>query len=134
MDLRVARLRVVEARIARLGTVTSEGRPHLVPCCFALHRDVAYTAVDAKPKSTFALRRVDNILARGAASLLIDHYDEDWSALWWIRLDGVGRLVDSPVETEEARQTLVDKYPQYGQVAIPGPFIAIDIETWRTWP
>jgi PPOX class probable F420-dependent enzyme len=134
MDLSVARRRVVEARIARLGTVTSEGRPHLVPCCFALRGEVAYTAVDAKPKSTLALRRIDNILAHGAASLLVDFYDEDWSALWWIRLDGVGRLIDSPTETEDALQALLEKYPQYGKVAIPGPFIAIDIETWRTWP
>jgi PPOX class probable F420-dependent enzyme len=134
MDLSLARQRVREAAIGRLATVTSSGRPHLVPCCFALRDDTAYSAVDAKPKSTFALRRIDNLLGNPVASLLVDHYEADWAALWWVRLDGTGRVVTSPVESEEAKRALAAKYPQYGRVAIPGPVIALDIETWRTWP
>jgi PPOX class probable F420-dependent enzyme len=134
MDLSLARQRVHEASVGRLGTVTSSGRPHMVPCCFALCDDTAYTAVDAKPKSTFALRRIDNLVGNPAASLLIDHYEADWAALWWVRLDGTGRVVNSPVESEEAKRALTGKYPQYGRVAIPGPVIALDIETWRSWP
>jgi PPOX class probable F420-dependent enzyme len=134
MDIDLARQRVHSARIGRLGTVTENGRAHLVPCCFVLHDDVVYTAVDAKPKSTLALRRVDNILARGSACLLIDHYEEDWSALWWVRLDGNGRLVDSDEESVTAQRALKAKYPQYRDLAIPGPVIALDVETWRSWP
>jgi PPOX class probable F420-dependent enzyme len=134
MHLSVAKERVNVARVARLGTVTSTGWPHLVPCCFVLADEVAYTAVDAKPKSTLALRRIDNIVARGAASLLVDHYDEDWSALWWVRLDGTGRVVDSRAESEHAKGALVAKYPQYQRVAIPGPVIALDVDRWRFWP
>jgi PPOX class probable F420-dependent enzyme len=134
MDPSLARSRVQEASVGRLGTITSSGRPHLVPCCFVLRDDTAYTAVDAKPKSTLALRRIDNLVGNPAASLLIDHYEEDWSALWWVRLDGSGRVVDSPAESEAAKKALVSKYPQYGQLAIPGPVIALEIETWRAWP
>ena len=117
-----------------MGTVAGSDRAHLVPCCFALVDSVAYTAVDSKPKSTLALRRIDNIVAHPAVCLLIDHYEEDWSALWWVRLDGSGRLVDSASEIEEAKQALLAKYPQYRRLAIPGPVVALEIQRWTSWP
>jgi PPOX class probable F420-dependent enzyme len=123
--------------VARLGTVSADGRPHLVPCCFALAPDtgdIIYTAVDAKPKSTLALKRVDNILRTGVASLLVDHYEEDWSALWWVRADGRARLVERPDERDRALAALRDKYEQYATVALPGPVIAIDVDRWSAWP
>lgn len=134
MDATMARRRVEEAPVARLATVGAEGRPHLVPCCFALAGQIAYSAVDDKPKSAGKLRRIRNIEAQPAVSLLVDHYEANWSALWWVRLDGSARLVDSPSEFERARVTLQTKYPQYGQVAIRGPIIAIDIGRWVAWP
>jgi PPOX class probable F420-dependent enzyme len=134
MDIDLARRRVHSARIARLGTVTENGRAHVVPCCFVLLGDVVYTAVDAKPKSTLALRRIANIVARHSACLLIDHYEEDWSSLWWVRLDGTGRLVDSEDESYAAKRALAEKYSQYRDLAIPGPVIGLDVETWRSWP
>ena len=104
-----------------------------MPCCFALLDSVAYTAVDGKPKSTLALRRIDNIVAHSAVCLLIDHYEEDWSALWWVRLTAPAacRLSHGGRRSEAG---LVAKYPQYGQLAIPGPVIALDIQTWTAWP
>jgi len=134
MDIAEARRRVESARVGRLGTVTAEGQPHLVPCCFVLQEDVVYTAVDAKPKSSLALRRIDNISAHAWASLLVDHYEEDWSALWWVRLDGTGRVVDSGDEIAQAKRGLAAKYPQYENVAIPGPVIGISVKRWRAWP
>jgi PPOX class probable F420-dependent enzyme len=134
------RTRLARARVGRLGTVSADGRPHLVPCCFALDADPSdiihtiYTAVDAKPKSTLALKRVDNILRTGVASLLVDHYEEDWSALWWVRADGGARLVERPDEQERALAGLRDKYEQYATVALPGPVIAIDVDRWSAWP
>jgi PPOX class probable F420-dependent enzyme len=128
------RARVGEARVARLGTVTEDGRPHLVPCCFALVGDTAYSAVDAKPKSTLALRRLANLRARGQASLLVDHYDEDWSTLWWVRVDGAGRVVDAGRERDAALAALAAKYDQYRRDPPPGPVVAVDITTWRAWP
>lgn len=134
MDLGLARQRVESAGVARLGTTRPDGRPHLVPCCFVLRDDIVYSAVDAKPKSTLGLRRIKNIVARPAFCLLVDHYDEDWSTLWWVRLDGTGRVVDSRPEVDQAKRALTAKYPQYHQVSIPGAVIALEIATWTSWP
>ena len=85
------RRRGSEARSGVLSTITAQGRPHAVPCCFVLDGEVVYSAVDAKPKSTLALRRLDNLAAHRHACLLVDCYDDDWSELWWIRMDCNGR-------------------------------------------
>jgi PPOX class probable F420-dependent enzyme len=129
------RTRLADARVARLATVTREGRPHLVPCCFAVDGDVVVTAVDdVKPKSSMALRRLDNLAANPEVSLLVDHYADDWSTLWWIRVDGVGRVVVEPSERSRAVELLAGKYRQYAAEAALGAVIAIDIHTWRAWP
>jgi PPOX class probable F420-dependent enzyme len=134
VEASVMRAQVAGARVGRLATVTDEGRPHLVPCCFALVGDTVYSAVDAKPKSTLALRRLANVRATGHASLLVDHYDEDWSALWWVRVDGAGRVVDSGPERDTALAALATKYEQYRRTSPPGPVVALDITRWRAWP
>ncbi len=128
------RERVAGARVARLGTVTVDGAPHLVPCCFALAGDTAYSAVDGKPKSTLALRRLANVRANPHASLLVDHYAEDWSTLWWVRVDGTGRVIEGGPERDRALALLGDKYEQYRRQPPPGPVVALDITTWRAWP
>jgi PPOX class probable F420-dependent enzyme len=136
MDAGEMRQRVAEARVARLGTVTAEGHPHLVPCCFALDGDVVYTAVDeVKSKTTRALRRLENIRLRPAVSLLVDHYDDDWSTLWWIRMDGDASIADegSPDEQTGLR-LLVEKYEPYRNGRLSGPVITIAITRWRAWP
>ena len=135
MDPALARRRVADARVARLGTVTEDGRPHLVPCCFTLVDDTVVTAVDAKPKSTLALRRLANVRAHPAASVLVDHYDDvDWSLLWWVRVDGTARVLDQGAERERALAALAAKYPQYRRTPPPGAVIALDISAWRAWP
>ena len=95
-----------------------------------------YTAVDdVKPKSTVRLRRLDNIRARPRVSLLVDEYSEDWSALWWIRLDGRARLAAERSDEEgAARQLLTAKYEQYRRRPPPGPVIALDVDCWSAWP
>ncbi len=127
------RQRVEEARSAVLSTVTAEGRPHAVPCCFVLTGDVVYSAVDAKPKSTLALRRLDNLAANPAACLLVERYDDDWSRLWWIRVDGTARVLVDGDERDHALDLLAAKYHQYQETRPPGPVIAIDISDWRSW-
>jgi PPOX class probable F420-dependent enzyme len=121
--------RLARARVGRLATVTAAGRPHVVPVCFALTGGRIYTAVDAKPKSTRALRRLENVRATGRASLLVDHYDEDWSQLWWVRVDGRAEVVDS----DAALDALAAKYEQYRADRPAGPVIAITPERWRSW-
>jgi PPOX class probable F420-dependent enzyme len=134
MDLVLAAQRVHDARVGRLGTMTNESRPHLVPVCFALVDDIAYSAVDAKPKSTLDLRRLRNIQDTPATCLLVDHYDENWADLWWVRLDGSARVVGPGAEDERAKDALRAKYPQYETVAIPGSVIAFEIEQLTAWP
>ncbi|MGC1213075.1 MAG: TIGR03668 family PPOX class F420-dependent oxidoreductase [Micromonospora sp.] len=127
------RQRVGSARAARLATVDADGRPHLVVVCFVLLGDVAYHAVDEKPKRHRRLRRLENIQATGRACLLVDEYDEDWSKLWWVRLDGHGRLVDDPAEEATARATLAAKYPQYVERPPGGPVVAVGVTRWSAW-
>ncbi|MGH9097216.1 MAG: TIGR03668 family PPOX class F420-dependent oxidoreductase [Acidimicrobiales bacterium] len=136
MDATAMRRRVREARVGHLATVRADGRPHLVPCCFNLsgEDEVLYSAVDAKPKSTTALRRLDNLRANPSASLLVDHYGEDWSGLWWVRVDGIARIIGSGSEFDRALLQLTDKYEQYARQPPPGPVIAIDIRGWSGWP
>jgi PPOX class probable F420-dependent enzyme len=132
------RRRVTEARVARLATVTPDGGPHLVPVCYVLlaepsGADVVYTAVDHKPKRSGRLQRIANIEATGRAGLLVDAYDEDWSRLWWIRLDGRGRVVTDPAEATRAVDALVAKYRQYADRRPDGPVIAVDVTRWSGW-
>lgn len=119
--------------VARLATVAADGQPHIVPVCFVLLGETAYTAVDFKPKRGSRLRRTANIEATGHACLLVDCYSEDWTALWWVRLDGHGRVVADPAEAARATSALVDKYQQYVQRTPDGPVLAVDIARWSSW-
>lgn len=127
-----ARERFAAARVARLATSSEDGRPHLVPIVFTLARDVLYTAVDAKPKTTTALRRLANIAANPHVAVLADHYDDDWTQLWWVRADGIARIADGDDEHDGLR-LLAERYPQYTTHPPPGPVIAIDVDTWTGW-
>lgn len=104
-----------------------------MPCCFAVRADTVYTAVDAKPKSTRALQRLANVSVNPVASLVVDHYDDDWTQLWWVRVDGAARIVEDEVEMAHAAELLREKYAQYDTIAIDGPVIAIDVTRWRSW-
>lgn len=130
------RRRVEQARVARLATVAADGRPHLVPCCFAVVGDVLYSAVDpVKPKSTPSLRRLDNIGHNRAVSLLVDRYDERWARLWWVRLDGLAEVLDaSSARHATGADLLASKYPQYAGVPLDGPMIVVHVERWTAWP
>jgi PPOX class probable F420-dependent enzyme len=125
--------RVTAARVGRLATVDSDGHPHLVPVCFVAIADVIYSAIDDKPKRGGPLRRLANISATGRASLLIDEYAEDWSQLWWIRLDGAARIVNDPIEAQRAITALIGKYRQYEQHPPRGPVIAIEVARHNAW-
>ncbi|MBI3692389.1 MAG: pyridoxamine 5'-phosphate oxidase family protein, partial [Mycolicibacterium aromaticivorans] len=71
--------RFATATVARLATVTPDGPPHVVPIVFAVAESTIYTAVDGKPKTTQRLRRLANIEANPRVSILVDHYEDDWS-------------------------------------------------------
>ena len=120
--------------VARLATVGSGRRPHLVPICFALAGSTLFTAVDHKPKRTLALRRLANVAANPAVSVLADHYEDDWSRLWWVRADGLARIAE-PASADHARavELLSGRYEQYRRRPPEGPAIVIEFERWSGW-
>jgi PPOX class probable F420-dependent enzyme len=142
-----ARRRFAAARVARLATAqhpTAQGEPldrddtcvpHLVPIVFVVANDTIYSAVDAKPKRTTALRRLANVAANPAVAVLADHYDDrDWDALWWVRADGLGRIL--PPDDDEAVHAvtlLSDRYPQHREQRPAGPVLAVDVARWSGW-
>lgn len=119
--------------MARLGTIDPRGRPHLVPISFTLVDDVAYSAVDSKPKTTRRLQRVANIEREPRASLLVDHYDEDWTTVWWCFVTGRARVVYEGKEFDNAVRALADKYEQYEGNPPAGPAVVLEIDRWRGW-
>lgn len=130
-----ARRRFAAARVARLATADGAGRPHLVPITFAVDGDVLLSAVDHKPKRTTALRRLANVAANSQVSVLVDHYDDaDWSRLWWVRADGVGRVLE-PGEPAARRAValLAGRYPAYGERPPAGPVLEIEVRRWSGW-
>lgn len=129
-----ARERFRAARVARLATVAGTGDPHLVPITFALRGDMIVTAVDAKPKSGKRLRRLRDIAENPKVAVLVDHYREDWSALWWARADGTARvLTDGDVHYGAALDVLAARYPQYLRERPDGPVIEIVAARWSGW-
>jgi PPOX class probable F420-dependent enzyme len=133
MDMEAMRGLVSSAPVGHLATVRRDGRPHVVPICFVLLGERVYSAVDHKPKRHRHLQRLSNVAATGTASLLVDKYDDDWSRLWWVRLDGRARLVDNSAEAEQAIRSLTGKYPQYRDQPPSGPVLALDVQRWVGW-
>lgn len=129
-----ARRRFAQERVARLATADATGQPHLVPVVFALAGETLYSAVDRKPKRTTALRRLANVAVNPRVALLVDRYDDDWSALWWARADGRARVLEAgEAEARAALVALTQRYPQYAQTPPDGPVIAVDVERWLGW-
>ncbi len=125
--------RVAAAAVARLATVDPDGRPHLVPIAFALLGDTLYSAVDAKPKRSRVLRRIENARERPDVTVLVDHYEDDWTRLWWVRLQGRARVLDGDDESVRALEALAAKYEQYRDEPPGLPVLAVDVDDWRGW-
>jgi PPOX class probable F420-dependent enzyme len=128
--------RLRTARVGRLATVTPGGRPHVVPFVFALVAEPelrVYWAVDAKPKRSRRIRRLENIEHNAAAEFVVDEYDEDWDRLWWVRVAGAARILEPGPEEDLARAALRAKYPHHAEAPPPGPVVAIDVAKVTGW-
>jgi len=126
-----ARARFAEARVARLATVTPANDPHLVPICFAVQGDTIYSAVDAKPKSTPDLKRLRNIAMHPQVSLLVDHYEDDWVNVWWVRVDGTAEVHET---NAHGRDLLAAKYEQYRHSSDQlGRMVVVRATKWTSW-
>jgi len=122
------------ARVARLGTAGVDGAVRLVPICFAVVDDWVVGAVDHKPKRTGQLRRLDDMEATGSATVLVDHFEEDWSRLWWVRIRGravVHRERDDVAVA--ALAALTAKYAQYRERPPEGAVYRIAMDEVRSW-
>ena len=134
MNEQEARRRFAAAQVARLGTVGRYARPHIVPVVFAVEGDRIYSGIDEKPKRDGRLKRLRNISENPAVSMLVDHYEDDWEKLWWVRADGEGRTVQDDAEIRRARELLLAKYPQYRELELDiGGAIAVDVARWSFW-
>jgi PPOX class probable F420-dependent enzyme len=130
--------RLLEAwPVARLATVAPDGRPHQVPVVFARAGGRLWSPIDAKPKAEGEPARVRHLRARPAACLLLDDYADDWSRLWWLRVDAEARvrepaaLADEP-EAAAAVAALRAKYPQYARLAVlRDPAVLIELRPLR---
>ena len=127
------RRRLVEASVARLATAGPDGRPHIVPIVFAHDDENLYFVVDDKPKRSLDLKRVRNIAGNERVSVLVDHYEDDWTRLWWVRVDGVAHVIDHDVDSQRAIDLLARKYGQYAIKRPQGPVVAIRIEHMTGW-
>ena|SRR5690242_249207 len=133
------RAKLREARVARLATLDGGFRPHIVPVCFVYHNKVFYTAIDLKPKRVAPerLARMKHIQAASQVALLIDHYHDDWSQLWYVLARGKAKLVPNSATRERAAviRRLRAKYPQYaaGMLADDAPLIRITPERIAFW-
>ncbi len=128
-----ARERFASARVARLATVSPDGRPHIIPVTFAVVDDVIVTAVDDKPKSTPRLQRLVNVEHEPRVAFLVDAYDEDWSTLWWVRADAIARVLTTGPLHERAVAWLVERHPQYADWPPTGPVIRARVTRWIGW-
>lgn len=128
-----ARTRFASVPVVRLATIDELERPHLVPVTFAVDGDRIYTAVDAKPKRTRDLKRLRNIELDPRVAVLADHYEDDWSKLWWVRADGIADIVTDAEAMAGPIALLRERHRQYRDAPPEGPVIAITVLRWTGW-
>jgi len=121
-------------RVAHLATADANGRPHVVPVCFASLDGRIYIAIDEKPKRSLRLKRLRNIEENPQVALVLDRYDEDWSRLAWVLVQGTAAVLDGGPERAQAIAALRERYPQYRSMALEErPAIAITVERVSSW-
>jgi PPOX class probable F420-dependent enzyme len=124
------------ARVGRLATASGDGRPLVIPVCYVFDGTHLYSAVDAKPKRTRDLRRLRNIAENPRVSLVVDEYDEEWTRLRYVIVEGRADVLTDGGEFARAIDLLVAKYPQYRTLGLPrdaGTLIRITPDRFLPW-
>ena len=121
-----------------LSTASADGDPHLQPVVFQVVGDSIYIAIDEKPKTTLRLRRLTNIESNPKFALLVDHYADDWSKLWWILLRGPAEVLwPSAWDHDEATMVIAalrQKYLQYEPMGLEErPLLKLTPERVTRW-
>jgi len=125
-----------DGRVGRLATADAAGRPLVVPVCYALDGGHLYSAIDAKPKRTRNLRRLRNIEVNPQVALVVDHYEEDWTALRYVIVDGAAEILREGPDFTRAIALLLGKYPQYRAMGLEreaSGVIKIRVRGLRHW-
>jgi PPOX class probable F420-dependent enzyme len=125
--------RLGAARVGRFASLTPDGRPHIVAVTFAIVDGALVHMVDHKPKTTSHLQRLRNIEGSPWASLLVDHYTDDWAGLWWIRVDGGATIETAGERWDKARSALAAKYDQYVERPPEGGAIFLAMDRVTHW-
>ncbi|HZI95893.1 MAG TPA: TIGR03668 family PPOX class F420-dependent oxidoreductase [Actinomycetales bacterium] len=127
------RRRFATADHVYLATAGADGGPHLVPVVVVVTGDEICFAVDDKPKRTTSLRRLRNIAENPRVAFLADHYDADWSRLWWVRADAEARVLRDGAERERAVEALRLRHRQYRHQDLAGPVVLARVMRWSGW-
>jgi len=124
-------------RVAHLATADASGVPHVIPVCYALVRGCLYFVVDEKPKRTrHRLKRLRNLAENPRAALVIDEYDDDWSRLAYLLVQGTAALVIDRKEYAAALAALRRRYPPYRGMALRydrNPMVRMEPSAWHFW-
>ncbi len=126
------------SRSGHLATASADAEPHLIPVVYAMHEAAIWIAIDEKPKTTLRLRRLRNIEQNPRAALLVDHYDDDWSQLWWVLLRGAAEVWWpqrwDAAAAEAAIAALRARYPQYLEMSLEErPLLRLHPERVTAW-
>lgn len=131
-----------KARVARLATVDSECKPHLIPVVFVFDNYCYFIPIDEKTKRSRPekLKRAKNIQQNSNVTLLIDDYNENWRKLYFIMIQGKATIIGGKkleqnelLLLEKAHKLLSDKYLQYQKIGIGEYVIMIIPQKVITW-
>ena len=123
-------------RVARFATAEPSGQPHVVPICYAVSDNSVYFTIDKKPKQLTdkPLKRIRNLQANPHVALLVDRYEDDWTQLGWVMVQGDAALLDDGEEHKKAQRLLKARYPQlHGKQINDLPVIAVRIKNVVSW-
>lgn len=129
---------IERARVARLATIDSEFKPHLVPVVFVFDGNHFFIPVDEKRKTAKPekLKRIRNIQDNPNVTLLIDEYSEDWTKLAFVMIQGkasVATKEEGNIQVREAYKKLMSKYLQYQKVRVGEMCIIITPKKIASW-
>ena len=129
---------IERARVARLATIDSEVKPHLVPVVFVFNGNHFFIPVDEKRKTAKPekLKRIRNIQDNPNVTLLIDEYSEDWTKLAFVMIQGKASIAtkeEGNIQVRQAYKKLMIKYLQYQKVGLGERCIIITPKKVASW-
>ena len=110
--------------VARLATVSADGRPHCVPVCFAL--DGGRVLIMTAPKS----KKARNVRTTAVAAVAID----DGQSVRGVMIEGPARIIEDGYGFEQAQDIMLAA-KAVSRRREPGEQVVIEItaERWVEW-